>query len=196
MNNDKKVSSADTSFTPRKRTSSKVVHNDSGMPIGIECRCGKTILLDEEIIPIMAKKCFAHSGYTENGLAFSLKTKIGPRHFAIQNLILKPSAGMVVDHINSNPHDNRRINLRECTPKQNSKNRQKRPDNKSGYIGVSWKTKNRKWVAQYVQGKTRKHIGLFDSAEEAAIARDNFVHIEYGGFAKLNFPERFGITYP
>lgn len=49
-----------------------------------------------------------------------------------------------IDHINNNPLDNRKCNLRIVTPKQNSMN-QSSKNLKSKYIGVHY-VKN-KWVA-------------------------------------------------
>lgn len=49
----------------------------------------------------------------------------------------KLESGMVIDHINGNPLDNRIENLRQVTDADNSRNQAKRVDNTSGVTGVS-----------------------------------------------------------
>jgi len=72
-----------------------------------------------------------------------------------------------IDHKNGNKADNRFVNLRAVTRTVNSHNRCKRNDNKSGYKGVSWHKRTSKWVAQIQNAGTRKHLGLFDTPEDA-----------------------------
>lgn len=78
--------------------------------------------------------------------------------------------GMVVDHINGNPLDNRRANLRVCTRAQNSQNVKRRSSNKSGYKGVSWDSERGKWVAKIAVENKDHFLGRFDSKEAAAMA--------------------------
>lgn len=74
-----------------------------------------------------------------------------------------------VDHINGNPLDNRRVNLRVVTQKTNSQNSRARGGS-SRYRGVSWAKREKKWLASaYVAGRNR-HIGYFDLEEDAALA--------------------------
>ena len=56
----------------------------------------------------------------------------------MHRLIMKPPTGMVVDHINGNGLDNRRVNLRICTQRQNNWNhrRRKQENASSRFIGV------------------------------------------------------------
>jgi hypothetical protein len=72
-----------------------------------------------------------------------------------------------IDHINGVRDDNRRINLRPATAKQNNENTPVRKDNTSGYRGVSWRVRSRKWVAQIQHNKRKIHLGYFDTLEEA-----------------------------
>jgi hypothetical protein len=92
-----------------------------------------------------------------------------------------------VDHKNRNGLDNRRRNLRPATRGQQNMNHSRRPNNKSGYIGVSWYKQLKKWMAYCNVNGKRKHIGYFDDAEDAARARDKYAKKRHRGFAVLNF---------
>ena len=102
--------------------------------------------------------------------------------------ILGVEPPLMADHLNHNPLDNRRKNLRLSTDEQNRKNRRKYSNNRSGYKGVSFSKRESKWVANLmIQGKY-KHLGYFESKEDAAHAYDEAARINYGEFACLNFP--------
>jgi hypothetical protein len=73
-----------------------------------------------------------------------------------------------IDHINGIKNDNRLSNLRDIFHCENNQNINKpQKNNKTGYLGVSFMKNRNKYQAQIcINGKT-KHIGLFDTAEEA-----------------------------
>lgn len=76
-----------------------------------------------------------------------------------------------IDHIDGNPKNNRIANLRDVSRPVNTQN-MRRPTkrNTAGFLGVSWKKRQQRWVAQIsVFGKTR-FIGYFDSADAAHAA--------------------------
>lgn len=50
-----------------------------------------------------------------------------------------------IDHIDRNPLNNQRTNLRAATNSQNSMNRTKQNSTSSKYIGVDWERHSRKW---------------------------------------------------
>ena len=65
----------------------------------------------------------------------------------MHRIILGVGAGVVVDHINRNPLDNRRCNLRICQPADNAKNTGLGRNNGSGFKGVS-RTASGRWRAR------------------------------------------------
>lgn len=97
-------------------------------------------------------------------------------------------AGMEIDHINGNPLDNRRSNLRICTHRQNACNRKKMSQT-SQYKGVTWNKRSSKWQAQVMSHQKMFYLGLFTSEFDAAKAYDAAARKHFGEFARLNFPE-------
>ena len=96
----------------------------------------------------------------------------GSDNLAIHRLIINCPDDMVVDHINHNPLDNRKSNLRICTISQNNMNRGLQSNNSSGYVGVSFYKPTNKWVAYIkINSKTIK-LGYYDTKEEAIEARE------------------------
>lgn len=89
----------------------------------------------------------------------------------LHRLLMQPPRNMVVDHINRNPLDNRRINLRICSVEENNRNLSLRKNNTSGVMGVYYRKDRDNWVAQkYYKGKWTIKSG-FKTKEEAAAYR-------------------------
>ncbi len=106
---------------------------------------------------------------------------------AIHREIAGAPAGMVVDHINGDPLDNRRSNLRVCSQQQNLWNGSAHRDGSSGYRGVS---RHRKGWRVQIQGKD---IGFYADKHDAALAYNAEAIHRFGDFAKLNVVQRAGI---
>ena len=88
--------------------------------------------------------------------------------------IMNAPADLLVDHINSDPLDNRRANLRLATHSQNTCNRQI-IEPRGKWVAVTYKDKKMIW------------IGTFDSEIDAAKAYDEAAIKYHGEFARLNF---------
>lgn len=88
-----------------------------------------------------------------------------------------------IDHINGKKDDNRIENLRPATRSQNAFNSKVFKNNQSGITGVS-ETLSGKWRARIrVEGKY-KHLGVFDTVEEAVACRRNAEITVFQGFSK------------
>jgi hypothetical protein len=98
------------------------------------------------------------------------------------------SSKIEIDHIDGNALNNQKANLRTCTHSQNTKNKDKQSINTSGFKGVYFHKKNKKWRAQIGLNGRRVTLGEFHTKEEAASTYDLSAVKYYGEFARLNFP--------
>lgn len=89
-------------------------------------------------------------------------------HWEVMGLALRDPA--CVDHINGDPLDNRRRNLRLVTRAENAQNRRADARGRSRHRGVSWVAHAQKWQARVCLAGERHHLGLFASEDHAAEA--------------------------
>lgn len=78
--------------------------------------------------------------------------------------------GLVIDHINNNPHDNRLSNLQLITSRENST---KDRVGISKFVGVSWHKPLSKWRAQAYINRKKLHLGYFNCEFAAHVAYFN-----------------------
>ena len=88
-----------------------------------------------------------------------------------------------LDHANMNKADNRWCNLREATNAQNGANRGIPTNNKSGFRGVSWAKRHRKWTAHIRAGRKQYTLGYYNAREEAALTYATYACGLFGEFA-------------
>lgn len=101
----------------------------------------------------------------------------------MHRLITGAGKGLIVDHVNGDGLDNTQANLRVGTQAQNMANASIRPQNTSGYIGVTWRSDSRNWKAQIQVNGRCISLGSFDTAEEAALARAEHAKSIHGEWA-------------
>lgn len=110
----------------------------------------------------------------------------------MHRLVIGAPDGQHVDHINSEPLDNRRSNLRLCSQSSNLANR--RPGKGKRLKGVTGK--RGQWRARVSLRSGEIFVGSFGSAEAAARAYDVKLRELFGPFARCNFPEESSKVAP
>ena len=111
------------------------------------------------------------SGFTrkDNYVVIKIKSKAYKAHRLAWLYIHGEFPINLIDHINGIRNDNRISNLREATNRQNIQNlKSPRKDNKSGYLGVSYRKDCGKWRATLFFNGQNKSLGDYDTPEIAS----------------------------
>lgn len=115
-------------------------------------------------------------------------TKVGGKYQGIHRLIMKvkPGEDVIVDHIDGNPLNNQKSNLRICNRFENQQNRKTNKNNTlpkgvrklpSGKYNVRIQTYNKRVV-----------VGTFDTLEEAIDERNRVARQLHGEFFNPSHP--------
>jgi hypothetical protein len=129
---------------------------------------GKVAIVDDRYYPMLMTVgpwCLQSERYAAS--------RFRGRLWLMHDLIMEWAHGKVppgkeVDHRNRNGLDNRSRNLRYATSSQNHMNIAKRSDNTSGYKGVFWHKRAKKWMVQTKFHGRYYYGGLFANKREAA----------------------------
>jgi len=138
----------------------------------IELTRGKVALVDDEDYEELNQwKWYAHKSGSKRSKYYACRAAVrGEKEYTLRMhrdiLGLKPGDGKICDHINRNPLDNRRANLRVANHTINGRNRGIQSNNTSGYKGVHWEKARKKWMADI-----KIHLGHFVNLEDAIEAR-------------------------
>ena len=95
----------------------------------------------------------------------------------------------IPDHINHDPTDNRRENLRLANQSKNTANASLHGDSTSGYKGVWYRTsgkRRKRWASEIVVHRHKLYLGTFHTKQEAALAYNRAAKKYFGEFANPN----------
>lgn len=100
----------------------------------------------------------------------SYNTKL---HILILNNLQQKDNNKVIDHVNGNKLDCRKINLRFVSRSFNSRNKDMKNRKSSIYRGVVWSKWANKWMTGITIDGKRHHLGYFGNEEDASIEYEN-----------------------
>lgn len=150
---------------------------------------GQIALVDDEDFELLAQwKWHVMASFRKDRITYYAVHNVGDSNkrgaqIFLHKFIMQAGKNVQVDHKNGNTLDCQKQNLRIATRSQNSANRQAPILNRLGYRGV---TQSGDGFTARIHHKQDIYIGIFNTAFEAALARD-FKAIEiWGEFAALN----------
>lgn len=108
----------------------------------------------------------------------------------LHRLLTGAQKGDVVDHINHDPRDNRKNNLRVVTRSKNQMNTKLKTSNTSGFTGVYYSKLKGKWCAQITAQNKVIYLGTYLNKDDAINARKK-AEEEY--FGEYSFKNSVGI---
>ncbi len=164
----------DPHYSLRKRASDKriIIHDDHAE---IECSGGKFAIVGLEDV----ERCTSHSwSMSKTYPMATINKKKMPMHTFITGYKL-------TDHIDGNPLNNLRRNLRPANRSTNAMNSGSRGGS-SRYKGVRFEKKSQKWCAEIWKNRKKHWLGRHESEELAALAYNEAAEKLHGEFAFLN----------
>lgn len=141
----------------------------------------RSFMFDIEDYALVSDYCWSIS--IEKGRVSNVHAanKSIPRHPILLHQLV--TGEKYIDHINHDPTDNRRHNLRKATPAQNAMNQSLSRYNQSGVSGVSWIRDRNMWYACISINNRSRSLGRYKNKQDAIRARLHAEKEYYGEFA-------------
>lgn len=155
------------------------------MSIEIALSRGKIALIDDEDFDIVDEFQW-RAQQNQDGRWYAMAWNPYPIFVLMHRHIIGANKDEWVDHRNGDGLDNRKANLRICTPSENAASAGPTGVT-SNFKGVYWEKSREKWHVKIMKNGHRHFIGRFDSEVEAAKAYDGAAFELFGEFAYLNF---------
>lgn len=155
------------------------------MTIRVPLTQGKFALIDKNDEKFVTAYRWCYSTRTAGPTGYAL-SKLAPQT-SMHRFIMNAPKGVVVDHIDGDGLNNRKVNLRFATRSQNGQNRAKKDNKRSSkYKGVSWAKPIERWVAVIRANGKLNYLGSFIDEDAAAVAYNHAALEHFGQFALLN----------
>ena len=146
-----------------------------------------TVLIDEEDFPVVRKLNLFLTKSLSGKFYVMYYDPITKKNNLLHRLITRAKPRQIIDHIDQNPLNNMKSNLRFATRSQNGSNTIKYKNNTSGYKGVTFDKSKGKYKVQIRHKGIVYHLGRSDDPEELAHIYDSVSSQLQGEFASPNF---------
>lgn len=158
--------------------------------------------VDPDVLDVLGDRRWRAARNGRTGHVYAVCSERDPRtgrrrrlrlHQEVAKLGGVPGQGPVVDHLDGNPLNNLRRNLRRCSAWENAAGRRRSVGRAhvTPYLGVTHDRHGRA-VAQITHRGRNYRVGTFIVVEEAARARDRAARQLRGPYATVNFPDDDG----
>lgn len=145
---------------------------------------GLVAMVSPQDAGLLSKRWFASGMYRNTMVVRGEGTRADRRRVLLSRVIVQPDAAFQVDHINCDGTDNRRQNLRQCSPAENARNRRKERGSANPSKGVFQYPSGRFNAKIMVDGK-RFNLGTYDTLPEAEQAYAQAALRLHGDFARV-----------
>lgn len=158
----------------------KNIYQLHGEIVEVKTRKGNIFLIDngDAEKALRYTWCLSKTGYPV--------AMINHKTVKLHRYLLDCSPKDIVDHIDGNPLNNTRKNLRICTQKQNSRNCKIAKNNTTGYPGVSLIKKSGRYRARIMVNRKEIRLGHYIALEDAINARKKAEQKYFKTFAPCN----------
>lgn len=168
-----------------------VIHDSNSSALFIQLTCGVIVHIDEQDKDLFEKNKWQTTCPRPDLTYVSrrMRTKEGRKGIYLHRVIAERMIGRLlrrseyVDHIDGNPLNNIRINLRISTGSQNCFNSKKPKNNTSGYKGV--RRNHKRWMAVIKVNRKPIYLGTYDTPEQAHKAYCEAAERYAGEFARF-----------
>lgn len=167
------------------------IHGDIAVFDTYDVNCeknGEFIIDAEDVQKVRYRKWYRN----EKGYIVCGKVKKGgcPRRITYSILGIEMQENTVIDHINGNPLDNRKSNLRVCTKRENNCNKTICSNNTSSICGVSWDKQHAKWRTEIRLDNIRYKLGRWADFKDAVYVRYKAEDILFGEYTNKEMHQK------
>lgn len=144
------------------------------------CNSTNAKFAGRDVAPVLNNR-----GYRVVGITYQGDARIYLQHRVVFALAVGEWPVGMLDHVDGDRSNNAISNLRRCTMQQNAMNQPGKLPSEGRLKGASFHRRLGKWSSSICFDYTKRHLGYFDTAEEAHAAYRTAATELHGEFARF-----------